>query len=37
LQDANVQLLKAGSPIGSNKASGNTWSTTNSTTVTYGS
>jgi hypothetical protein len=36
LQDATVQLLKAGSPVGSNKASGSTWST-NSTTVTYGS
>src|SRR5664279_4725689 len=28
LQDANVQLLKAGAPVGSNKAVASTWSTT---------
>ena len=36
LEDATVQLLKAGSPVGSNKASSSTWSTSSST-VTYGS
>jgi hypothetical protein len=36
LQDATVQLLKAGSPVGSNKAVASNWSTTSST-VNYGS
>jgi len=36
LRDNTVQLLKAGSPVGSNKAGASTWSTT-STTVNYGS
>jgi hypothetical protein len=37
LRDSNVQLLKAGSATGiSNYASGNTWSTSTPTTVTYG-
>ena len=36
LQDATVQLLKAGSPVGSNKASATTWPTTIGT-VNYGS
>jgi len=36
LQDATVQLLKAGSPVGSNKASSSTWGTSLST-VNYGS
>jgi Tfp pilus assembly protein PilX len=36
LQDANVQLLKAGAPVGSNKAVvGSTWGTASST-ITYG-
>jgi hypothetical protein len=35
LQDSNVQLIKAGSPVGSNKAVGSTWSTSSST-ITYG-
>ena len=37
LQDANVQLLKAGAPVGATpgQAAGSTWSTT-PTTVTYG-
>ncbi len=36
LQDLTVQLLKAGSPVGSNKASSSGWSTSK-TTVNYGS
>ncbi|MGZ4439558.1 MAG: hypothetical protein ACXVZN_04195 [Gaiellaceae bacterium] len=37
IQDSNVQLLKAGSPVGSNKAvTGTNWGTTLST-ITYGS
>ena len=36
LQDANVQLLKAGSAVGSNKASSSTWGTSAST-INYGS
>ena len=36
LQDSNVQLLKAGAPVGSNKAVATNWGFTNST-VTYGS
>lgn len=36
LQDLTVQLLKAGSPVGSNKASSTGWSTSK-TTVGYGS
>ena len=36
LEDATVQLLKAGSPVGSNKASSSTWGTSSST-VSYGS
>ena len=32
-----TSMMIAGSPVGSNKASGSTWSTTTSTTVTYGS
>jgi hypothetical protein len=36
LQDSNVQLLKAGSPVGSNKALGSTWDTV-SNNVSYGS
>ena len=36
LQDATVQLLKAGSAVGSNKASSSTWGTSAST-VNYGS
>jgi len=38
LQDSTVQLLKAGSTTGSNKASSTTWANTGTTsTVTYGS
>ena len=36
LKDNNVQLLKAGSAVGSNKATTTTWGTTDST-ITYGS
>ena len=36
LEDSTVQLLKAGSPVGSNKASSSTWGTSSST-VNYGS
>jgi hypothetical protein len=36
LSDHTVQLLKAGTPVGTNKATASIWSTT-STTVTYGS
>ena len=35
LQDSTVQLLKAGAAVGTNKASGTTWGTSEST-VTYG-
>ena len=35
LQDSTVQLLKAGAPVGSNKASATTWSTS-ATAVNYG-
>ena len=36
LSDHTVQLLKAGTPVGTNKATASNWSTTSST-VTYGS
>jgi Tfp pilus assembly protein PilX len=36
LKDDTVQLLKAGAPVGSNKASSSTWGTSSST-ITYGS
>jgi len=36
VQDATVQLLKAGTAVGTNKAVASTWSTTSST-ITYGS
>jgi Tfp pilus assembly protein PilX len=36
LQDGTVQLLKAGAPVGNNKAVASTWSTTTSTQVNYG-
>jgi hypothetical protein len=37
MQDGTVQLLKAGTAVGNNKAGSSTWSNTTSTTVTYGS